>query len=454
MINRFYSLLVLTLTLAAEVCAAPGQPIVRSKLSARQVMVGQTVTLHVEVLVPSWFTDPIDYPTSIEIPGTTAQLSDKGANNLNERIDGLGYAGITRDYILVAREAGSFNIPALPLHVSYSVDGATQKVILKTQPQVLTATLPDGAEDLGYFFVTPTYSVKQTVDRSLDGLAQGDAITRRIIQRAEGVAAMNLPALTFSPVDGLSLYPAEARLTDSGGERGAATVGERTQEITYLMQNPGSYELPGLKVGWFNPASGKMRWSTVPSLRFKVSANPAAASLPSANAVPPAPTFREPALRLRLMQMIKDWGIVVALLGLTASLLQKRWPALKNAWRTWRQQRRDSETAAFRQCCRSLRGASPAHALNAIMRWIAHVEVPPGQAPLSYFSATYGNAVLCKSVTDLQRSMYAPHPETESWAPKLLIAALRQARGQWQLEMRPRRSRQPALAMLPPLNPL
>ena len=63
------------------------------------VVVGQPVTLSVDVLVPTWFTRAPVYP-ALEIPGAIAVLSDARPVNLSERIAGDGgvipYLGLAR----------------------------------------------------------------------------------------------------------------------------------------------------------------------------------------------------------------------------------------------------------------------------------------------------------------------------------------------------------------------
>ena len=85
---------VITCPALAAPAAAPA-PIIRTEISPHLAMVGQTVTLKVDVLVPSWFTAPIDYPAAINVAGVTAQLSNSAAINLNERIDNQSYAGMS-----------------------------------------------------------------------------------------------------------------------------------------------------------------------------------------------------------------------------------------------------------------------------------------------------------------------------------------------------------------------
>ena len=89
------------------------------------------------------------------VDGVAARLSEQSGGNLNERIGTVRYAGIRRDYLLSAAQAGRYSLPPLALNVSYN-DGATvRSTTLRTPPREFAVTLPAGAENLGYFIATP-----------------------------------------------------------------------------------------------------------------------------------------------------------------------------------------------------------------------------------------------------------------------------------------------------------
>ena len=418
-VNIFAAMLAMAAVLACPALAASDAaptPVIRTEISPRQAMVGQTVTLKIDVLVPSWFTAPIDYPAAINLAGVTGQLSNSAAINLNERIDNQSYAGMSKLYTVVAQQAGEFKLPSLPVKIAYSVDGATRTMTLQTTPQTFRAALPAGAEDLGYFFATPNYSLKQTTDRQLHHLKVGDAIVRRITQRAEGVAAMNLPGLSFAEIDGSSIYPAEAQLEDTGGERGKVRVGERVDAVTYILRKPGLIELPGLKIGWFDTANGKMRWASVPTLRFEVAPDPRATSsaIPPpqpTNSVSPAPTD-EITLRTRLMRAwrsptaLPTLGVLGGLL-LIAFLLKRKGIKPMSAWHTWQQRRSNAEPAHFKRCITHMRDADATQALNATMRWLNQVTPNGRGASLTQFAANYGDEKFRQYIRQLQDQLFA-----------------------------------------------
>jgi hypothetical protein len=401
--KRYVVIVVLDAALTSVGHAAPEtapSPIIRAELTPRLAVVGQTVTLKVDVLVPSWFTAPIDYPPTINVAGITAQLSNAAAINLNERIDNQSYAGMSKLYTVVARQAGAFELPPVAVKVSYAADGSSRSVTLQSPSQSFRAALPAGAEDLGYFLATANYSLKQTTNGALSRLKVGDAVVRRISQSAEGVAAMNLPGLRFAELDGTSVYPAEAQLSDSGGERGKLVVGERVDAVTYVLRQPGPVTLPGLKIAWFDIGQGKMRWSSVPPLRFDVAPDPTAlvevkTPLTTIDGVSPAPTG-EITPRARLMRAWRS-PTVLPILSTFAGLLLLSFLLRRNGiqpisiWRKWWRHRQSKEAAQFKLCLARLPDADAKTALNATMPWLRQITPYESSMSLTQFATSYGD---------------------------------------------------------------
>tara|TARA_Y100000296_G_scaffold87491_1_gene135706 strand:+ start:6977 stop:8305 length:1329 start_codon:yes stop_codon:yes gene_type:complete len=439
--TRFMMLLVALAaggTLTTALADEGPDPIVRTQLVPAQALVGQTVTLSVEVLVPGWFTAPIDYPGSINLPGVSGQQDRLSSSNLNERIDGINYLGITSNYQLIALQTGDYVVPALPLTVHYSMDGQAHEVILRTTEQRFSAGLPEELAGLGYVIATRDYQLEQNVDQSLTGLKVGDAITRQLIQRAEGVAAMVLPALEFAALPGMDVYPAEPQLSDSGSERGSISIGERRQEVSYLLREPGHYQLPGLSIGWFDPASKQLHWSKVPALNFEVAANPAlAAEL----------LTRQSATGI--FNRLYRWVGALLIALLLGECLRRGWPALSQLWKTARLRWVNSEAAIFRRCRRRLSNATPAQALSSTLEWLSQTAQVPGSMPLEDFASRYGDAQLRHQLVGLQQHLFTLVELSADWESAAFARSLAAARRRW---LRSHKARCLAL-QLPALNP-
>ena len=98
---------------------------IRTRIAPASVIIGQPVTLAIDILVPTWFGGGIEYPATVAIPDAIAKLSDERPVNLNERIGDASYAGMSKNYVIVPQKAGAFEVPAIAIRVPYAVDGKT-----------------------------------------------------------------------------------------------------------------------------------------------------------------------------------------------------------------------------------------------------------------------------------------------------------------------------------------
>jgi hypothetical protein len=442
--------LALLISAIAFAAVAAGGPVIRTRLAPATVVIGQPVTLAVDILVPTWFGGAIDYPPTIALPGTVAKLSDERPVNLNEHIGDASYAGMTKNYVIVPQQAGAFDVPAITIRVPYSVDGKTVETEVHTAPQHFEARLPAGAENLGYFIATRSYRLTQQVEPSkLASLKVGDALVRRITQRATDFAPMLLPALTFDAIDGLDLYPAEPILDEQGGERGAARIATRTDAVTYVLAKPGHYRLPGLRIGWFDPGTSAMRWAEAPELAFDVAPNPAALAAPAEEARSlPIKESRPSLLRQRWREAV----VLAMSVVLTGGLAWWLVPLARRRIRDARVRRAGSEAVAFRRLRRALRAGEPTAMREALADWVVTMSPDDPRASRSDLVAAYGDSALAAQVAALDRQLYAERTaDAPSWSPPALERGLIAMRTRF-LHSRRRRAKHPA--DLQALNPL
>ena len=435
------------LAFVVDAGAAPA-PIVRTRIAPAAVTIGQPVTLTVDVLVPTWFGGAIEYPAALAVPDAVAKLSDERVVNLNERVGGDNYAGMSRNYVIVPQKAGAFDVPAVTLRVPYAVDGKTVFADLKTTPQHFDARLPAGAADLGYFISTHSYRLTQDVAPALANLKVGDAVTRTIAQRATDLAPMFLPALRFEPVDGLELYPAEPVLSEQRGERGAAAVATRVDAVTYVLAKPGRYRLPGVSIGWFDPGRAAMRRAEVPELIFDVA--PAPAGVANAAATAPQRSRAPPSLVERVAGSWRYAVAGVSLLVLTT--LAWRWllPGVRRRLGERRARRAASEAVAFRRLDAAAREGDPAAVRCAATAWVARV-ADGEETTLAAFVSRNGDDRLATQLATLDRLLYGTSAENRlALSLPAFVQGLAAAR---QLRSRALRATGTRRGVIAPLNP-
>jgi len=112
-------------------------------------------------------------------------------------------------------------------------------------------------------------------------IATGGSITRTVTQQARGSLGEQLPALPTYKLDGFKLYPDQAK-TDKQIETDSVT-GSRVESVAMLPTRPGDYQLPEIRIPWWNTKTDKLDYAVVPAITLKV--HGAALTAPP----PPAP---------------------------------------------------------------------------------------------------------------------------------------------------------------------
>ncbi len=126
----------------------------------------------------------------------------------------------------------------------------------------------------------------------------GQAVTRILRIRAEGLTASQLPSLTENaPVNGLKQYPDQPAFSDSPSGNGLN--GSRTEKIAYIPQLSGRFQLPAIEIPWWNTKTDRQEVARLPerTITIESAAGNGSSLAPAAmagNPVPP-PVSKAPA---------------------------------------------------------------------------------------------------------------------------------------------------------------
>lgn len=410
------------------------RPILRVRVEPRAVViVGQPLKVTVDILVPTWFTRAPQFP-QLEIPGAIAILPEERPVNLIERIRGTSWSGLSRSYLIYPQEAREYILPPAELVVVYATGGGNSSppIRLPLPPHRFEARIPPEASGLDYFISTTHLRLRQEFDRPLAGLKVGDAIRRTITMTAENTFAMFLPPITFEADSGLAVYPDPSRVSERKTDRGGLERGIRVESATYVIQEAGRYELPELKISWWDLSRGTMRQTVVPAVTFNAEANPDyIAELPFTNEDESETLVSE--VRKSPLQVIKEWtipGIVV--LTLLFVLLRLRQDAVRR-FRLWRQEtqrrRRESEAVFFVRFRKACKANDPFGSFRHLMVWIDRFHSDSGGMTLEQFLKDINDPELAKQVHRLENFLFAERPNRTSWSGRNLYREVVNARG-------------------------
>lgn len=425
---------VLTGAVSPELARAQQQePKITVELSEVSTIVGQPVTLRITILVPTWMSSPPVFPT-FEQPNLLVRLPERATTPTSQQIDGETWSGVSRGYRLYPLAAGRFEIPAMPLRVTYAQPDGPDPVQVEELTPALTlmGTVPQGASDLNPLIVARDFTLEQTIDGDAE-ITAGDAITRTVTARIDGTTAIlipllipEMPAVQTTPRPGgenpatLRSYPKDPKVTETQ-DRGNLT-GTRTETVSYVAQTGGTATLPELSFSWFNIESGQIETAVVAGITVTV-------------AEPPAPPWH---LDGRTVLRI---GFAVAVVGFSIWIVVRFfWPWLRQKMITRRQAFEASEPYAWRQVSRAFDSRDLALLFPALDQWGKFFPDLPKE--------TRSDLEVALSRLGQDRFGKADHPKSSNAWPKAkqLIAA---ERGALLRETRSQKQKND----LPPLNP-
>jgi hypothetical protein len=227
--------------------------------------------------VPNYSTGSPDLP-EFEIENAIVVLPQERAQNANERINGMTYAGIIQPCTLYPQQPGDFQVPPAQIGVTYASKPPKSTTARVSIPSLkFRADLPGAAQELDYSLPTTQLTMQQKWSVPLDKVRVGDTITRTITVSASKMQAMLISPLPAEAPDGLRVYPAQPIVQDLKTNRGDFVAGRRIESTKYLIQKEGDYTLPAIELKWWNLSTMRLQTAVLPPVHFVASPNPGVA---------------------------------------------------------------------------------------------------------------------------------------------------------------------------------
>lgn len=452
-VNGWRALLFVVLTgFCAALSAQSPQPAAKPAAELRvkaslagtgELSVGATSTLYLDVLTSTWFTDAPTLPV-LNLPNVLVTQPSGEASQLRSTFDGVPFNGLRYSYLISPTVPGTVQIPALT--VSASVGESSSPLQASSLPLRVQAA---GAPSQGSAPGTPGQSLAassvQATQRFTDSaqpLAVGDRISREVLVKAIGAQAMLIPPLAFADIDGLKRYVAQPTLNTLSDARGGFEGGQRIDRVDYVVERPGTYDLPAMDLAWWNINTKTQEHLTLPARRVQAQAG---SGEPGPFSV--ADDVRSLSEHARFY-VHGRWFALLAIAASAALVLWFAWPWCRRGQR-WlvgglvalQARRKASEPYAWHVLRRAL--SHPDQRLDALYRWLRRSRdastLEQALRPLSEPLRTPGEAVL--------RDCYGPNAE-----PARAWEALRAMAPRWRRAFRAR-STAARCGGLQPLNP-
>lgn len=305
------------------------------------VVVGETLKLQVDVLTDSWFTHGATLP-ELSLNGADVLAPNGEASHVSQSLQGKTFSGLRYTYRITPQRAQHVSISALI--VSATPAQAEHELSAHTAPLQFSARLPDGFEPGEPVLVASALRVQQTVTPSPARLQVGDSVTRTVTLQADDTPGLSLPPLPFATVEGLSAYRKTPQVSNLDDGRGSFTGGQRVDSVTYRITRAGDFELPAMRVKWWDSTQRRPKIARVPAVGFKAVAAPRAA--PVFSLTEDLKQLEQPTrLRLPLWAMIISALVLIAL-AVYAS--HRVWLTIFGRARHWLRARPPRKTYALR----------------------------------------------------------------------------------------------------------
>lgn len=352
---RVVCLLLFAFQASVVFAASSMAPIVKTSLSEETAIPGQAIIFRVSVLVPTWMLSPPVFP-SFEVPNVAVRLPSRSAQPVSETVDGETWSGVSRAYRLYPMVPGRFAIPADEIQVTYADPQTREPIVVKVPIEAfeIVGEVPQGAKTLDPFLAANSLSIDRKIEGNAEALNPGDALTLTTTVKVGGVSPMFIPPLPSIPSDqGYSTYAKEPVVTEKE-DRGVLS-GERTQSVTVIAENQGTYDIPELTLSWFNLETGKIETATTPGLSLAITGS-------AVTSVPDEEPFD---WRLYTYLGLASALVIFALYGLSKLFL----PPFKRAVRQHHAYFLASETYAYKLLMKEISRRNLAGVEHAGLRW-------------------------------------------------------------------------------------
>lgn len=358
-----------------------GEPLVRLQTEPQGVLApGQSLTVQVQLLVPSYFLSAPVFPELSLSDGSRALPAE--SLNLNTRIAGQDYAGIQRSYHFPPLATGQYRLNPESLTLRYADEHSAPLEAQLELPELSIDVVP-GTSSAPQVALEPQLRISERYQPASENLHTGDILRRELRIELQDAGTLLPPSPPLADVPGTRLYRSAPEL--SHDEQRGARSSVRVEEVRYLITEPGEIKLPPLRLQWRDTRTGLLQQLELPARRLQVEEPTQSAS----TGIP---------------------GMGLWLISLGATLLATTL-ALRSPWL----RQRYAERGRWNALRRAARSGDALGVELALEAWLD--ELPAARRQTAH-------TALASEIDALMRARYAP--DSAQWSPAGL---LRQASG-------------------------
>jgi hypothetical protein len=348
--------------------------------------------------------------------------------NYVRHIDGQDYQVNELRFAIFPQQSGTLEIPAL----EFTARQATQRrgffdlgsrgkpLRRKTDPiAVKVLPIPDDYPDAPWL---PSSELLISEDWSSppELMKIGDSTTRTLTLKARGLTGAQLPPIESPVLEGIKIYPDQAKAENISTEEGISALG--INSAAWVVTEDGLFEVPEVRIPWWDTDDEQLRYARIPARRLSIAPAPVPETASKPAAASPAGTAgvqTESALDPRPWQ----WATGAALAGwllTTVLLFRRRTPGAKGARAPVSQA--PPEAALLKALLSACRAGDAHRARGELLRWAAALLPEQENPTISQFQVLVDNPELSAALQALECSLYAA--DEAPWRGKELADSL------------------------------
>ena len=274
-----------------------------STLDQKQPYVQAAVVLTVRL-----YTDQTLYKASLDLPASANLLVKQLGKDrqMDEVRNGRSYHVVERKYLLFPQRSGKLSLDGPVLNAQVQDTGSnnpmfgnlfsqtpfggimdtTRPLRLHAKPVELNVLPRPDSADGANWLPAQKVTLEETWRPDVTQIHVGEPLTRHLHLEALGLTGEQLPELNtiMSVPDGIKAYPDRSIAADS--PQGETVLGRRDQDIALIAMRPGHYELPAIRIGWWDTQNNTRHEAMLPARSLDIL--PALAGSTGAAIPPPA----------------------------------------------------------------------------------------------------------------------------------------------------------------------
>jgi len=203
-----------------------------------------------------------------------------GDSSFDKMVNGKSFKVFERKYAIFPQKSGTLEISPFVVDIilpsrqrsrslfdQFTTRGENIKLRSKADKITALEKFPE-YPDAAVWLPTSILAVDDKWNNNSQELKVGESTTITISLTAEGLMGEQLPPIGFQESDGLKLYQGKAEVENIITANGINGV--REESIALIPTQAGTFELPEIRIPWWNKILGKIEYAVVPARQLVV----------------------------------------------------------------------------------------------------------------------------------------------------------------------------------------